>query len=60
MPMDEIAAARDAVDRFTATYGGEPPPVDVDELAASLCCLRTADPARLAAAGLLAVVVPRQ
>src|SRR3954454_2854802 len=40
MPMDETAAARDAVARFTATYGGEPPPVDVDELAASLCCLR--------------------
>jgi hypothetical protein len=38
--MDELQAARDALGRFTATYGGEPPPVDVEELAESLCCLR--------------------
>jgi IrrE N-terminal-like domain len=38
--MDELAAARDALGRFTATYGGQPPPVEVEELAESLLCLR--------------------
>jgi hypothetical protein len=38
--MDELEAARDALGRFTETYGGNPPPVDVEELAESLCCLR--------------------
>jgi hypothetical protein len=38
--MDEIVAAQDALGRFVRTYGTEPPPVDVDELAESLCCLR--------------------
>lgn len=38
--MDEAAAALQALARFTDTYGGNPPPVDVEELAESLCCLR--------------------
>jgi hypothetical protein len=38
--MDEQAAAAETLARFLATYGGTPPPVDVDELAESLCCLR--------------------
>ena len=38
--MDELDAARDALERFSATYGGSPPPVEVKELAESLCCLR--------------------
>jgi uncharacterized protein DUF955 len=38
--MDEAAAALEALTRFTETYGGAPPPVDVEELAESLCCLR--------------------
>ncbi|HLK43500.1 MAG TPA: ImmA/IrrE family metallo-endopeptidase [Thermoleophilia bacterium] len=38
--MDEQAAATEVLARFLATYGGSPPPVDVDELAESLCCLR--------------------
>jgi hypothetical protein len=38
--VDELESARDALGRFTATYGGEPPPVDVVELAESLLCLR--------------------
>ncbi len=43
--MDELDAARDALDRYSATYGGDPPPVEVVELAESLLCLRvrTAD-----------------
>lgn len=38
--MDELEAAAGALTRFLAAYGGSPPPVDVDELAESLCCLR--------------------
>ncbi|MDX6593596.1 MAG: hypothetical protein QOJ13_2792 [Gaiellales bacterium] len=38
--MDEVGAARDALRRFVLTYGAKPPPVDVDELAESLCRLR--------------------
>src|SRR5207244_13077003 len=38
--MDEVAAAQAALDRFTRAYGLNAPPVDVDELAESLCCLR--------------------
>jgi hypothetical protein len=38
--MDELDAARDALQRYTTTYGGDPPPVDVEELAESLLCLR--------------------
>lgn len=38
--MDEQVAATEALARFLATYGGTPPPVDVEELAESLCCLR--------------------
>ncbi len=38
--VDELEAARDALGRFTTIYGGTPPPVDVEELAESLCCLR--------------------
>jgi hypothetical protein len=41
--MDEIAAAGTALARFTATYGASVPPVDVEELAASLCRLRVRD-----------------
>jgi IrrE N-terminal-like domain len=38
--MDEVAAARRALRRFTDAYGLGAPPVDVAELAGSLCCLR--------------------
>ena len=38
--MDEVAAARDALARFCQTYAASVPPLDVEELAASLCCLR--------------------
>ena len=38
--MDEVTAARAALDRFAAAYRQPAPPVDVDELAESLCCLR--------------------
>ena len=38
--MDEIEAARGALDRFTDAYGLSAPPVDVAELAGSLCRLR--------------------
>ncbi len=38
--MDELAVARDTLDRFHDTYGGSAPPVDIEELAESLCCLR--------------------
>jgi hypothetical protein len=38
--MDEVEAARTALARFTATYAAKAPPVDVEELAASLCRLR--------------------
>jgi predicted transcriptional regulator len=38
--MDEVQAARRALRRFTDAYGLEVPPVDVAELAGSLCCLR--------------------
>lgn len=38
--MDEVAAARQALERFVDTYAQDPPPVDVEELAASLCRLR--------------------
>jgi hypothetical protein len=38
--MDERAAAREAFDRFTAAYHQHPPPVDVEQLCESLCCLR--------------------
>ncbi len=38
--MDELAAARAALDRFTAAYHLHPPPVDVEQLCESLCCLR--------------------
>lgn len=38
--MDEIAAAGDALARFVATYPTTVPPVDVEELAGSLCRLR--------------------
>ena len=38
--VDEIAAAGDALARFVATYPTIMPPVDVEELAASLCRLR--------------------
>jgi hypothetical protein len=38
--MDELDAARDALTRFSETYAGEALPVDVEELAGSLCCLR--------------------
>jgi IrrE N-terminal-like domain len=41
--MDEIEAARAALARFTTTYAAEVPPVDVEELAASLCRLRVRD-----------------
>jgi IrrE N-terminal-like domain len=37
--MDEIAAARGALERFTQTYAATVPPLDVEELAASLCRL---------------------
>jgi IrrE N-terminal-like domain len=38
--MDEEAAARAALEGFSAVYAHDAPPVDVDELAASLCRLR--------------------
>jgi hypothetical protein len=38
--MDETAAARRALQRFSDAYGLGAPPVDVAELAGSLCCLR--------------------
>jgi hypothetical protein len=38
--MDEVEAARRALRRFTDAYGLDAPPVDVAELAGSLCCLR--------------------
>ena len=38
--MDEEAVARATLDRFTGIYGGDAPPVDVEEVAASLCLLR--------------------
>jgi hypothetical protein len=38
--MDEREAAREALDRFTAAYHLHPPPVDVEQLCESLCCLR--------------------
>lgn len=38
--MPEVEAARAALARFSATYGGDVPPVDVEELAASLYRLR--------------------
>jgi hypothetical protein len=41
--MDEIEAARAALRRFSDTYATSAPPVDVEELAASLCRLRVRD-----------------
>ena len=43
--MDELLAAREALNRFCDTYAAAIPPLDVEELAASLCCLwvRAAD-----------------
>jgi IrrE N-terminal-like domain len=38
--VDEVTAAREALGRFCGTYAASVPPVDVEELAASLCCLR--------------------
>jgi hypothetical protein len=38
--MDEVEAARRALRRFSGAYGLGAPPVDVAELAGSLCCLR--------------------
>jgi hypothetical protein len=38
--MDEAGEARAALDRFTRIYGQTAPPVDVNELAESLCRLR--------------------
>jgi IrrE N-terminal-like domain len=38
--MDEVQAARRALRRFSDAYGLGAPPVDVAELAGSLCCLR--------------------
>jgi hypothetical protein len=38
--MDEVAAAREALARFCGTYAASVPPVDVEELAGSLCRLR--------------------
>jgi hypothetical protein len=38
--MDETAEALATLDRFASTYPHEPPPVDVEELAGSLCRLR--------------------
>jgi hypothetical protein len=38
--MDEVAAARAALDRFTQVYAATVPPLDVEELAGSLCRLR--------------------
>ena len=41
--MDEIAAARTALERFTQAYAATIPPLDVEELAGSLCRLRVRD-----------------
>ena len=41
--MDEIAAARTALARFTSVYAATVPPLDVEELAGSLCRLRVRD-----------------
>jgi IrrE N-terminal-like domain len=41
--MDEVEAARAALARFTDTYACAAPPVDVEELAGSLCRLRVRD-----------------
>lgn len=41
--MDEIEAARAALRQFTETYAVAAPPVDVEELAGSLCRLRIRD-----------------
>jgi len=41
--MDEIAAARAALARFTETYAAQSVPLDVEELAGSLCRLRVRD-----------------
>jgi IrrE N-terminal-like domain len=38
--VDEVSAAREALGRFCRTYGAAVPPLDVEELAASLCRLR--------------------
>jgi predicted transcriptional regulator len=38
--MDEVATARRALQRFADAYQLDTPPVDVAELAGSLCCLR--------------------
>src|SRR5690242_21438073 len=38
--MDERVVAREALDRFTAAYHLHLPPVDVEQLCESLCCLR--------------------
>jgi hypothetical protein len=38
--VDEVQAAREALGRFCGTYAASVPPVDVEELAASLCRLR--------------------
>jgi len=37
--MDEVAAAREALARFCGTYAASVPPLDVEELAGSLCRL---------------------
>ena len=41
--MDEIAAARAALQRFTDIYAAQSVPLDVEELAGSLCRLRVRD-----------------
>jgi hypothetical protein len=41
--MDEIEAARAALARFTGVYGAQSVPLDVEELAGSLCRLRVRD-----------------
>ncbi len=41
--MDEVEAARAALERFTGIYAAAVPPVDVEELAGSLCRLRVRD-----------------
>ncbi len=38
--MDELVAAREALGRFCGVYAATVPPLDVEELAASLCRLR--------------------
>jgi hypothetical protein len=45
--MDEIAAAWATLDRFVTAYHQDPPPVDVNELANSLCQLRVRETADL-------------